>query len=51
MTWDLRRIIVDENVDLPLDWGSLSPSGRVFVEIGFGRASFLEYLHKHFPKC
>lgn len=50
MTWDLRRIIVDENVDLPLDWGSLSPSGRVFVEIGFGNGEFLEYLAQTFPE-
>ena len=46
MTWELRRIIVDENIDLPVDWRSMSPSGRVFVEIGFGNGEFLEYLAK-----
>ena len=49
MTWELRRIIVDENIDLPVDWRSMSPSGRVFVEIGFGNGEFLEYLAKTYP--
>lgn len=49
MTWDLGKIIVDEKVDLPVDWASLSPSGRVFVEIGFGNGEFLEYLAKTYP--
>ncbi len=39
-----------ENVKLPLDWASLSPSGRVFVEIGFGNGEFLEYLAQTFPE-
>lgn len=49
MTWDLSKIIVNENIDLPLDWFSLSPSGRIFVEIGFGNGEFLEYLAKTYP--
>ncbi|NLD05118.1 MAG: tRNA (guanosine(46)-N7)-methyltransferase TrmB [Synergistaceae bacterium] len=50
MTWDLGKVIVEENVDLPLNWISLSPSGRVFVEIGFGNGEFLEYLAKTYPE-
>ena len=50
MTWELGRIIIDENVALPIDWASLSPSGRVFVEIGFGNGEFLEYLAQTFPE-
>ena len=49
MIWELNRIIVDENTDLPVDWRSTSPSGRVFVEIGFGNGEFLEYLAKTYP--
>ena len=49
MTWDLGKIIVDENIELPLDWASLSPSGRIFVEIGFGNGEFLEHLAKTYP--
>lgn len=49
MTWDLGKIIVDEKVDLPVDWALLSPSGRVFVEIGFGNGEFLEYLAETYP--
>ncbi|MDD4160488.1 MAG: tRNA (guanosine(46)-N7)-methyltransferase TrmB, partial [Synergistaceae bacterium] len=50
MTWDLGRIIVDENVELPINWAALSPSGRVFVEIGFGNGEFLEYLAGAYPE-
>ena len=48
MTWDLGRVIVAENISLPVDWKSFSPSGRIFVEIGFGNGEFLEYLARTF---
>lgn len=44
MWWDLDKVVISENMDLPVDWKSMSPSGRVFVEIGFGNGEFLEYL-------
>ncbi len=50
MTWDLGRIIIDQNNDLPVNWGSLSASSRVFVEIGFGNGEFLEFLAKTNPE-
>ena len=46
MLWNLDKIIVSENVALPVNWDSMSPSGRIFVEIGFGNGEFLEYLAK-----
>ena len=49
MWWNLDEVIVTENKELPLDWKALSPSGRVFVEIGFGSGEFLEYLAKTNP--
>lgn len=49
MFWNLNKIIIRENNYLPLDWKSLSSSGRVFVEIGFGNGEFLGYLAKAHP--
>lgn len=49
MNWNLNKIIVEENENLPLDWNSLSESGRVFVEIGFGNGENLEFLAKKYP--
>lgn len=49
MWWNLDKVIVNENKLLPIDWKSLSPSGRIFVEIGFGNGEFLEYLGRTYP--
>ncbi|MDO5563210.1 MAG: tRNA (guanosine(46)-N7)-methyltransferase TrmB [Synergistaceae bacterium] len=49
MFWDLDKVIVTENDALPVDWKSMSPSGRIFVEIGFGNGEFLEYLARAYP--
>lgn len=49
MNWNLNKIIVEENQNLPLNWNSLSASGRVFVEIGFGNGENLEFLAKKYP--
>ena len=49
MLWNLNKVIVSENKVLPIDWKSMSPSGRVFVEIGFGNGEFLEYLARTYP--
>lgn len=49
MTWNLDKVIVTEHVNLPVDWQAISPSGRVFVEIGFGNGEFLEYLANTYP--
>lgn len=46
MWWNLRKVIVDKNDGLPVDWKSMSPTGKIFVEIGFGNGEFLEYLAK-----
>ena len=42
MWWNLNDVIVTENDKLPIDWRALSPSGKIFVEIGFGNGEFLE---------
>ena len=49
MNWNLNKIIVEENSNLPLDWNSMSRSGRVFVEIGFGNGEHLAFLAKKYP--
>ena len=49
MWWNLNDVIVTENDKLPIDWRALSPSGKIFVEIGFGNGEFLEYLGKTYP--
>lgn len=49
MNWNLNKIIVEENENLPLDWNSMSQSGKVFVEIGFGNGEHLEFLSKKYP--
>ena len=49
MWWNLNDVIVTDNDKLPIDWKSLSPSGKIFVEIGFGNGEFLEYLGKTYP--
>lgn len=49
MWWNLDKVIVTENNALPIDWKSMSPSGKVFVEIGFGNGEFTEYLAKTYP--
>lgn len=49
MNWNLNKIIVEENQNLPPDWNSLSASGRIFVEIGFGNGENLEFLAKKYP--
>ncbi|MCF0248056.1 MAG: tRNA (guanosine(46)-N7)-methyltransferase TrmB [Synergistes sp.] len=49
MFWNLNKVIVTENDALPVDWKAMSPSGRVFVEIGFGNGEFLEFLAKNDP--
>ncbi len=50
MLWNLNKIIVSQNDGLPVDWREISPSGRVFVEIGFGNGEFLEHLARGNPK-
>lgn len=49
MYWNLDHVIVTEHVHLPVDWKSMSPSGRIFVEIGFGNGEYLEYLARTYP--
>ena len=49
MYWHLNDVLVTEHVNLPVDWKSMSPSGRIFVEIGFGNGEFLEYLARTYP--
>lgn len=49
MFWNLDKIIIRENGHLPLDWESMSDSGRIFVEIGFGNGEFLGHLARAFP--
>ena len=44
MYWNLHETIITEHVNLPVDWSAISPSGRIFVEIGFGNGEFLEHL-------
>jgi len=44
MFWNLDKVILSESTALPVDWDSIMPSGRIFVEIGFGNGEFLEYL-------
>ena len=49
MYWHLNDVLVTEHVNLPVDWKAMSPSGRIFVEIGFGNGEFLEYLARTYP--
>ena len=48
--WNLNKIIIEQNDRLPVDWKALSPSGRIFVEIGFGNGEFLEFLARSNPE-
>ncbi|MDO5115266.1 MAG: tRNA (guanosine(46)-N7)-methyltransferase TrmB [Synergistaceae bacterium] len=50
MSWKLNEIIVSRTEALPIEWNEMSPSGRVFVEIGFGNGEFLEYLARANPE-
>ena len=50
MSWNLNKVIVSQNDGLPVDWCEMSPSGRIFVEIGFGNGEFLEYLARSNPE-
>ncbi|MCC8178407.1 MAG: tRNA (guanosine(46)-N7)-methyltransferase TrmB, partial [Cloacibacillus sp.] len=50
MSWNLSKVIVSQNDGLPVDWREMSPSGRIFVEIGFGNGEFLEYLSRSNPE-
>lgn len=47
--WNLNKVLVDESTILPIDWNAMSPTGRVFVEIGFGNGEFTEFLAKTNP--
>lgn len=47
--WKLDDVIVSQCEGLPVDWSAISPSGKIFVEIGFGNGEFLEYLAKTNP--
>jgi tRNA (guanine-N7-)-methyltransferase len=42
LSWALNRVIAEREPEG--GWGSVAPSGRLFVEIGFGNGEFLEYL-------
>ncbi|MEG1501898.1 MAG: tRNA (guanosine(46)-N7)-methyltransferase TrmB [Synergistaceae bacterium] len=49
MWWNLNKVIITENEKLPIDWDSIFPSKRIFVEIGFGNGEFTEFLAKTYP--
>lgn len=49
MSWALDKVIISPPTDGKVDWGSMSRSGGIFVEIGFGNGEFLEYLGRVNP--
>lgn len=46
---NINDVIITENEFSLTDWGSMSDSGRIFIEIGFGNGEFLEYLAGAYP--
>ncbi|MCR5335259.1 MAG: tRNA (guanosine(46)-N7)-methyltransferase TrmB [Synergistes sp.] len=51
MYWNLDKVIVSQNEDLPVDWKKLFPHDRMLVEIGFGNGEFLEFLAGNDPEA
>lgn len=49
MSWALDHVILKVDEHAPVDWRTLSSSGKIFVEIGFGNGEFLEFLAKTYP--
>lgn len=51
MYWNLDKVIVSQNEELPVDWKKIFPHCRMLVEIGFGNGEFLEFLAKNDPEA